>query len=213
MTSSKPDIFTNVHRGIRSALFETCLALGRAGGDLERSSHARKLLAEALHFVAHHGENEDLLLVPLIAGRDASCAARFQAAHGQLEPAITSLQAAVNTAPIDVLRTAAESLTARYLAHMSEEEQELEPIIRAVVPPGELATFSQKSVARTQPEDQRMMLGWMLPAMPREDAMAFLSRLPAEIAEKMRPLVDGRSPSAIRQLFAQQVQFAGTTGA
>ena len=192
MAPTKPDIFTNVHRGIRSALFEACLALGRAGGELEPSSHARKLLRDALHFVAHHGENEDLLLVPLLADRDASCAARFQGAHAQLEPALTSLQAAVKTAPIDDLRTAAESFTARYLAHMTEEEQELDPVIRTVVSPEELSTFSQKSVARTQPEDQRMMLGWMLPAMPREDATAFLSRLPAELAEKLRPLVERR---------------------
>lgn len=184
-----PDIFTNVHKGIRRALFEACLALGRAGDDPERSSHARSVLAEALRFVVHHGENEDLFLVPLVARHEPACAARMQGEHAQLEPVIAALQAATSTAALEVLRADAEAFTARYLQHMHTEEQELEPLIRAVVTPEELVAFGQQSVARTEPADKRMMLGWMLPAMPRQDALAFLARLPGDLAAQLRPLV------------------------
>jgi hypothetical protein len=199
VTPSKPDVFVNVHNGIRSALFATCLAFGRAGDDPKQSNHARKLLAEALHFVVHHGENEDLILLPMLAGRDDTCFNRLQAEHARLQESVTWLLESLQTAPMAALRPAVERFIADYLLHMVEEEQELEPKIRAAVPPEELSALAQRSVARTPPDDQRMMLGWMLPAMPRDEAMAFLSRLPAALAEELRLKLDtGEQPDLSR---------------
>lgn len=111
---------------------------------------ARRLLGEALRFVRHHGENEDVLLLPLLRSR----------------------------APEIVLE------------HMREEEQDLEIGIRAVLTADDLASFSRGSVERTAPADQRMMLGWMLPAMPRAEAEAFLKRLPPAVAEELSRLIE-----------------------
>jgi hypothetical protein len=69
MTNTEPALFTDVHKGIRRALFAACVSLGSAEGDAEREAAARTQLGEALHFVAHHGENEDLLLLPLLRER------------------------------------------------------------------------------------------------------------------------------------------------
>jgi hypothetical protein len=182
-----PDLFTNVHKGIRCALFAACAALGRAGDDEGRGRRARALLSEALHFVAHHGENEDLLLLPLLRERAPEVFSRMTAEHAALDTARAALTA---ERPLVELYLDACAFTSRYLAHMDEEERVHEPAIRAVVSPEEAREFGRRSVERTKPDDQRMMLGWMLPAMTRADAESFLGRLPEAVASELRPLVD-----------------------
>lgn len=181
-----PDLFTNVHKGIRRALFTACTSLGSAAGDAVRERVARATLDEALRFVAHHGENEDLLLLPILKERAPEIFARMTRAHRELGAA----RARLGTQSIAELYLAACAFTATYLAHMDEEERELEPGIRAVVTSDEAADFGRRSVERTAPADQRMMLAWMLPAMTRDVANAFLGRLPPALATELRALVD-----------------------
>ncbi len=177
-----PDIFTHVHMGLRRALFEACSALGRARDE----AAARDLLREALHFVHHHGLNEDDLLLPMLVERAPAVHARMQAAHAELDPILAALVARTADAPLPALYRDACRFTALYLAHMDEEEGVLEPQIRAVVPAEVLAGFGRAAVQRTAPADQRMMLGWMVPALPAADAEAILGRLPAALADALR---------------------------
>jgi hypothetical protein len=196
--TTTPDIFTNVHKGIRSALFEACLALGRAGGSRDEtaeSTAARRLLEEALRFVRHHGENEDLLLLPLLRSQAPAVATRMEETHRGIDGALAELEARVHEAPAHELHLQAGAFVALYLDHMREEEQELEPRIRAAVDADALAGFGRRSVERTSPTDQRRMLGWMLPAMPRAEAEAFLRRLPPDLAEELGRLLDPDRPS------------------
>jgi hypothetical protein len=192
--TTTPDIFTNVHKGIRRALFEACVALGRAGGDREESAAARRLLHEALRFVRHHGENEDVLLLPLLRDRAPEIAARMEEAHLGIDGALAELEARAVEAPARELHLRAGSFVALYLEHMREEEQDLEPRIRAALDADALSGFGRGSLERTAPGDQRMMLGWMLPAMPRADAEAFLERVPRDLAEELRRLLDRDRP-------------------
>jgi hypothetical protein len=189
MTTRAPDIFTNVHKGIRKALFDACTALGRAGDDPARGVAARALAKDALRFVTHHGENEDLLLLPLLVERAPAAFARMSEAHERVNPLLGSLTASIEAAPTDVLYERTCELMVLYLEHLREEEQVLEPAIRAALSLDELAGFGRRSVERTQPADQRMMLGFMLPAMTRPDVDAFLARLPPAQAEALRGLV------------------------
>jgi hypothetical protein len=185
MTTPSPDIFCNVHKGIRKALSEACLALGRADGP-ESEQAARTLLGTALHFVAHHGENEDVLLLPLLEARVPAVAQAMKAEHEALHGAMSRLEAARQRANAYELYLEAWAFTAAYVEHMRREEQAHDPLIRATLGADELAGFGQKSVARTAPADQRMMLGFVRPAMTSTDANAFLPRLPAELAAELR---------------------------
>ncbi len=187
LESAKSELFTNVHKGIRRALFDACVALGRALGEPAREQAARATLAEALRFVAHHGENEDLLLLPMVRDRAPEVHARMTEEHGALDAARAALGP---ERPIDLLYLEACAFTAKYLAHMDEEERVFEPRILAVLTPEEAASFSRGSVARTAPADQRMMVGWMLPAMTRADAEAFLGKVPPGLAAELRGLLD-----------------------
>jgi hypothetical protein len=192
MATLEPDLFTNVHKGIRKALFETCLLLGRAGEDEALGGAARQQLREVLHFVAHHGENEDLLLLPLLEQTARPVFDRMAAAHARIEEALLALRTSADTAPTMELYAQLSGFIVLYVEHMLEEERDLDPLIRAAVPVEELAGFGQRSVQRTSPADKQMMLGWMLPVMTRVDVDAFLSRLPPAVAESVRPLAGNR---------------------
>jgi hypothetical protein len=188
--TATPDIFSNVHKGIRNALFEACTALGRAGADPDRQHQARSLLGDALHFVAHHGENEDVILLPMLEQPAPDVFARMQRAHAALEESLRALRERSDRDDIEALYHASCAFTALYLEHMREEELELEPLIRRAVSAAELATFAVRAVQRTEPAAAQMMLGWMLPAMTRPAVEETLSKLPPAVAEKLRPLAE-----------------------
>lgn len=186
--TTQPDIFTNVHKGIRSALFAACTALGRAGEDQTRVARARALLRDALHFVRHHGKNEDELLQPLLRERASDVHRAMLEAHERVNVALESLSAELEGAPPSALYLHACRFLALYLEHMREEEEVFDPAIRASVPAQELAAFGRHAVERTLPADQRLMLGWMLPAMAPEDVEQLLSRVPPEAQADLRRL-------------------------
>jgi hypothetical protein len=179
---NSPDLFTNVHKGLRSALFSACTALGTAVGDAKLEAAARSQLAEVLRFVAHHGDNEDTLLLPLLSERAPGVSTALQRAHAELDEQSAELQ---NERPCEELYRAACAFTARYLQHLDEEERVFEPQIRAALSAEEIQAFGRRAVERTQPSEQRMMLGWMLPAMARSEAEALLARLPAPLAAEL----------------------------
>ena len=73
---------------------------------------------------------------------------------------------------------------------MHDEECVFEPAIRGILSADEVIAFGRRSVERTAPPDQRMMLGWMLPAMTRPDAESLLGHLPPALAAELSVLVD-----------------------
>ncbi|MDP1829791.1 MAG: hemerythrin domain-containing protein [Archangium sp.] len=175
-----PDLFVNVHKGIRRALFETIGALSRGAPD------ARSLLKTTLRFLEHHGANEDVLLIPLARTRVPELAARMERAHERITPLFTELQRASESMGLDELFTLTNGFLAAYLQHMHEEETAFDSGLRAAFSAEELSAFGMKSAQRTQPADQLMMLGWMLPAIPRDQAEVFLNRVPPEAAATLR---------------------------
>ena len=184
--TTQPDIFTNVHPGIRAALFEACSAAGRACGASPELEAARAMARDALHFVAHHGENEDLLILPLLRERAPMIFDRIACAHERTESALLGLSAKLDTVPATELYHALCDFTALYLRHLQEEELELEPAIRAAISNEELASFGRRAVERTAPADQRTMLSWIMTAVTSHEAEALLARVPETLATELR---------------------------
>ncbi|MGE0550633.1 MAG: hemerythrin domain-containing protein [Kofleriaceae bacterium] len=190
--TNRPDLFTNVHKGIRSALFETCIALGRVRGD-DVPAVVLAQLRHVLHFIRHHGENEDLLLLPLLATHAPAIAARMREAHVEVETALRTVERCIDHGTAMELYHRTCELAARYLDHMHDEEVELEPQIRSALSPEQLQDIGRGSLARTSLADARVMLAWMLPAMPSAEAVELLARAPAELQRELRPLVEASS--------------------
>ncbi len=100
----------------------------------------------------------------------------------------------LKTQPIAALYLAACAFTSQCLVHIDDEERVFEPAFLAVFSAEEVIAFGRRSVERTAPSDQRMMLGWMLPAMTRLDADVFLSRMPPALAGELREMVESTAP-------------------
>jgi hypothetical protein len=195
--TDQPDIFTNVHRGIRGALFDLCSRLGRTEPADPEWSEVLARVRDVLHFVAHHGDNEDTLLLPALRERAPEVAARIDEEHRRIERALDALRDTSDDDP-DALYLACCSFTSLYLEHMRFEEVECAPVIRARFSPEELAGFGARSVARTSPEDRRTMLGYMFAAMPRRATEALLAgargKMPPEAFAEIRAIADAASP-------------------
>lgn len=189
--TQRPDLFTNVHKGIRRALFETCIALGKLSDEVVPDP-LRAQLREVLHFVRHHGDNEDLLLLPMLAEAAPAVYQRIREAHARIEVTLHALEASLAHAGAAELYHRTCELTAHYLEHLREEELELEPQIRALLSPEQLQEFGKGSVARTPPDEARAMLAWMLPAMPSREAGELFARLPAPLQRELGALVGQR---------------------
>lgn len=187
--TDRPDLFTNVHKGIRSALFQTCALLGSAPDDAVPPA-LRAQLHDVLHFIRHHGENEDVLLLPMLATSAPAVQARMRDAHAEIEVAIRTLEASIDEGSATELYQCTCAFVARYLDHMHEEEVELEPKIRAVLSVEQLQELGRGSVARTPPADARVMLAWMLPAMQPADARNLMAQLPTALQRELRPLIE-----------------------
>jgi hypothetical protein len=195
--TDKPDIFANVHRGIRKALFDLCLLAGRTEPD---EPEWPALLAQAegvLHFVAHHGENEDVLLLPALRERVPEIAGRIAEEHRGVEQALGRLRQALATDARELF-FACCSFTSLYLDHMRFEELECLPVIHAHFSIEELLSFGARSVARTRPEDQSAMLGYMFAAMSKRATAAFLEqaerKMPAEAFAQLTRLAIEHRP-------------------
>lgn len=175
------DLFHNVHKGIRHALFDAAFALGRGDDD------ARERLRNALRFTAHHGENEDVLLAPLLVARLPAVAARMRIAHEAIHGMLLRLRHDLeDDTSLAALYARTCAFTSRYLEHVAEEEELIDPAIRAAYRDDELTFIARESMARTSPDDARMMLRLMLPSLTKEDAGGYFAKLPPTLATELR---------------------------
>jgi hypothetical protein len=113
----------------------------------------------------------------------------MRVAHTEIEAALSALEAGMTEESPAALYHRACGFAALYLDHMREEELELEPQIRAALSREQIDSVARGSVARTAPEDARVMLTWMLPAMPLADATQLLAQLPLGQQTELRALV------------------------
>ncbi len=193
----QPDIFTNVHKGIRAALFQACIRLGRAADDDPDLPETLAFAAGALRFVAHHGENEDLLLLPMLTERCPRLARWMADEHRDVEARLAALHGELGKAPVASLYLEFGAFTAIYLLHMLEEER-AESELRDALDQEDIGSVGRRSLARTAPADQHLMLGFMLSAMPPAEAKAMLGNLPPDLAGALAPLLVDGHPTGTR---------------
>lgn len=172
--TSPPDVFKNVHKGIRNALFDICVRIGRAeSGDRAKWEAVKDRTREVLRFIDLHGENEDLLLLPLIASRAPEYYQRMRTAHAELDDVTAAVREALDEEPRQLYHAAC-TFTAAYLEHMREEELEHLPVLHIHLSPDELHGFQRRAVARTAPTEQNLLLSYMLSAMTDSEVASFL---------------------------------------
>lgn len=172
MSTSRVDLFTTIHKGVRSLLFETALEAARI--ELT-SNHAVDLLDERIHrtlaFIDEHERHEDEQIVPVIALIDADLHAMLVRAHVELDAAhheVARRARALALAPPHErsiankqLLGALNRMTGRYLAHLDHEETTVNAVLWGALGDHELATIRKRiveSMSMARREEWRTIL-------------------------------------------------------
>lgn len=187
------DLYKDVHRGLRRALFTTTELAGRTdGGDQTGVDDLVTTVANLQQLLHWHHHHEDSLLQSTLDDEIPDLAKRVREDHAEIDLRmgdVDRLVAELVGAPTGERRPAVHALylelasfTGRYLAHQDLEERHvmlalstaltvdslaaLDLAIRTAVPLDEMLVFLQQMVPAMPPAERAAMLLGMRQAMP-----------------------------------------------
>ena len=194
------DLYREIHKGIRYALFHTTMHAGRLdvadADDVEDLLCRCTDLVELLHLHHHH---EDRFVQPLLDVHAPALAAAVGAQHDAIEGGLTELRRLgerLTTVSHLGRDTVAHRLylhlsrfTGEYLEHQLLEELEVMPALGAVMPTSELESLHAAIRESVAPRVMADVMAVMLPAMnvgERADMLGGMSMAPAEVFRVLR---------------------------
>jgi len=180
------DFYSNIHKGLRSSLFQTTTAAGSADSS---DDCARAQLVEQVRGLAFllevHAEHEDEFVVPALEVHAPELAEVIHVVHPQLARRVgdfTNLAAEVQTtsgprarAAVHTLYLELASFTSAYLEHQNFEERECMYALADAMPVEELVAIDTAIVASIPPDQMAQGLSVMFPAMNVDDRVEMLA--------------------------------------
>ncbi|MBV9597791.1 MAG: hemerythrin domain-containing protein [Chloroflexi bacterium] len=169
----RDDLFTHIHKGLRLALFEFTVSVGRTDwsdpgqvAQLGDTWHALLALLQA------HTAHEDEYIFRLLDNRDPLAVDPTEDEHrdqddllDDLARRVEALLAAPNPADGLALYRDAALFVAAYLPHLHHEETRIMPRIWEVCTDDEIAATRAAFLAATTPGVSTTSLRYMLPAL------------------------------------------------
>jgi hypothetical protein len=201
-TSGIPfDLYREVHKGLRHTLFQLTVAVGSADC---ADGNARQDVVDAVHRViallhAHH-DHEDTFLRPVISAQDPHLAAMTDAGHDEIEADLVEIELRTDklasatggeafAAGLDLYGHLA-LFTARYLAHMSLEQDIVMKKLRDTMSIEELFAIEVALRSSLSPTTMCEFLTFMMPALNIEERTGMLAGMkagaPPEVFESFR---------------------------
>ena len=184
------DLYRDVHKAIRVALFDVVAEAGRLdpADRTRRMAHAARV-RDLVRFLVFHAEHEDSELDGPIRQVLPQEADAIAAEHVALEATMAELveladlvfdttrdddRAAVHHLYLDLA-----SFTSRYLAHQEVEERVVMPALWNALGIEALLGIHGRILARISPDDMGWSLAKMLPAMNIDDRSEMLGAMRA----------------------------------
>lgn len=183
--TTRVDIYSKVHKGLRKALFELSYAAGRTDyrNDEEIISLA-KLFNEVVHFLEQHGRNEDLYQLPLLEMKNPGSTKHDDEAHRKIEKQIERLKQNFNNLVSSIPKERSlkgevfyhlfNEFISTYLIHMQDEELYTAKLFHELCTDEELNSAFEKIVSNTSPQDMMLMLRYMIPAINRMERIELM---------------------------------------
>lgn len=170
------DIYAFIHKGLRAALTDALLAVGRLdSGDPVEVSQAVAGVRDLLEFCRDHLETENAFVHTAMEARRPGSTRRIGAEHVEHAAAIAALQGQVEAlarSPAASRGAIAARLyrdLARFVGdnfvHMYVEEVEHNRVLWAIYSDTELCALESEIKAHLPPAAMLRALRWMLPAM------------------------------------------------
>jgi Hemerythrin HHE cation binding domain len=170
------DFYREIHKGIRLAMFELVLDVGRL--DVSEAVAVDRALADhaaLFDMLDLHHAHEDTWIQPLIIEHAPVLGRMIDAQHHDVNEGMAHLRTladrlanaagARRRAASHRLYLDLSELTSVYLAHQLVEETAVMPTLRAAVPTDELIALDQSIRASIPPEAMAHLLGFVLRAM------------------------------------------------
>jgi hemerythrin-like domain-containing protein len=208
-TQARVEVFINVHKGLRQALFGLGLKLGKTDWDDQTEvALVETDFKKLLHFLREHASNEDDFTFPLLESRSSGAAQAEKEEHHRLEAELNQLEADFN-----LLRETGDNrrkngylffrayncFLSHYLAHMDREEGFITEALYEHFTDEEIGKDFQKIIKRTSPADMGMMLGFMIPGMNPSERFVFLSKLRKTAPEEVFGKVKGLAQNVLNE--------------
>jgi hypothetical protein len=204
------DLYREVHKGLRLALFDLTVALGRtdcstAAGRADAAQRAQQVL-HLLH--AHHG-HEDMFIQALVDLHAPRLAEVVEAGHVETDQDLVEIETLLErltastggdavAAGLDLYRFVA-LFTARYLAHMALEEGAVMSALRDAMSVAELFAVEMALRSSVAPPLMVEFMSIMLPAMNLDERTAMLGGMhagaPTEVFSLFRAAAEAALPA------------------
>lgn len=187
----KTDLFTFIHKALRSLLYNACTKLQKA--DFENIDEAIKivsLLEHDLGLLHEHAEHEDNIIFPEIVQDEPTMIKILEEEHKQIEQLIREIQVILNhianetdnTRRIELgveLTKIFNQFTASYLSHMNHEEATVLHASMKYLSDNELISIRTKIQERIPPERYKIWLNWMLTSLNNIELISLLGGMRA----------------------------------
>ncbi len=208
MTKATEDLFTPIHKGIRSMIYDLASRLQAA--DFTDRAASESLLADLQHEFSNavsatcvlcllhlHAGHEELQVFPSMQPIDPTLIRALVDDHQEISRrlvALTSLgdQLAASGAPDRRaelgarINREANDLFAFYLVHMNKEEATLVPAMQEHFTDDEMRAMQGRIIASLPPDRLASFLRWMLPSLTT-----------AELVRLLTGVKQGPSPQAL----------------
>jgi hypothetical protein len=184
MTSQPPpDLFTQVHKGLRYGMFLAVELLGRTDwSDLTAAADATARWAELDAQLTAHSHHEDGFIFPMLEARRPGATAALRADHGEIDTLQRSVGDAVATAAasgraadgLDAYRLATE-LTSAYLPHLLAEERTVMPALLECCTSDEIEACRRAFLATVPPHEAAVTQRWILSSIDHPTRVVLLA--------------------------------------
>jgi hypothetical protein len=217
------DLYREVHKGLRHALFDLTVTVGRA--DCTAPAARREVVTKTRGVIAllhaHHG-HEDAFIQPLVEAHAPRLAAIIEAGHIETERDLVEIEARLNrlsdVAEGDEIAAGLELysflalFTARYLAHMALEEGAVMSELRGALSLEELFSVEVAIRATIAPPLMVEFIGAMLPAMNVDERTNMLGGMkanaPSEVFDLFREAAESALPADDYAVVATRIGVA-----
>ena len=194
------DLFTPIHKGLRSLLFGTAMEAARIDFASDQEVDALSEIVErTLGFLHEHAHLEDAEVLPLLRHIDPALAANLYAGHLELEAAENELGRAMRSVAMAAAADRRPSglelgrllnvLTAKHLLHMAQEETLGNAVLRGTFGDPELHDVRRRMFARTSLERRKEWLAILAPMLDPTERALMAIREPVEVDSADREVV------------------------
>lgn len=186
VSEQRYDVYRNIHKGLRAALAETLIDVGRTDwNDADQAAEVTSRVSELLELIDDHLHHEDQFLHPALESIQSGSTRRLATEHQEHVRAIKRLRdhlqvlAGANGTTRPKLAHQLYHLLAHFTAesieHMHYEEYDQNALLWSHYDDGELCALEGELVASVPGAKMARYLHWMLPAMNSAERASLLA--------------------------------------